>query len=136
MSLEAALEANTKAVNALAALLAGKGDWVTQATADAKAKVEDAVAKRGVKVVEAPKEPVAPAATVPQEQSKAQEQPAPPAATGPLEYVKDVQALARAFAAKNGRDKLVEIFAEFGVTKGPDVPVEKLPELITKLKVE
>lgn len=108
MSLEVALEANTKALLALAAALAaGRTDAPKAAT---------------------PPPPAQPSAKPPV-QPQAQ-QPQPPAA---LTYDKDIKPLALKAVAKD-KPGYLALLKEFGVEGGPALKAEQLPEFHTKLK--
>lgn len=114
MSLEVALQENTKAVLALTALMSGgKAFNVEKATADAKAEIKAAQERVPAKTVVA--------ANVGE---------ATPSAT--LDYERDVKPKALAVAKTKGRDALVAILAEFGLKGTPDAKPEQYPELVKK----
>lgn len=123
MSLEAAIQENTKALQALHALLsAGKPAFdVEAATAAAKAKTQAAFDKRV-------KKPEAPAAT---EQSTAEVKSAestaetPQAdASAPIDYQKDVVPKALAVAKKLQREGLRKLLDQF------EVPADKTAQAL------
>jgi hypothetical protein len=130
MSLEVAIQENTKALHALHALLsAGKPFNVEQATADAKAEAAAASAKRGTKVIHAP-EPKAPAAQQGQSTAEGHVQPAAAA----LDYEKDIKPKALEVAKVKGNDVLRAMVAELGLAKLSDVKPERYSEVLVAIE--
>lgn len=111
MSLEVALQENTKALLALAAAYNSAGS----------PKAATPLPVAAPKATPAPTQPKAPAAT--------------PATTAPaaLTYDKDVKPHALKLVAKN-KQAYLDLLKEFGVEGGPALKAEQLPEFLKKLQ--
>lgn len=117
MSLELAIQENTAALRDLIArLTAGSPTAVTMSATEYvekldKPAVEDTKAKEESKPADtkAKTEPVA------------------------LDYNKEVKPLLLKVSASKGRDALVELLNKFGVTKGDQLPAEKLADVVAEV---